>query len=71
MEKFTSRKFIAMLTGVLTGIGVLLGGNIYEGVVTVLVSVVTYLAAEGVIDASSVSQAHKEQAAQQLMREEE
>ena len=52
MSKFTSRKFIAMVAGVLTGIGVILTGGTVEGLTAVLASVITYLAAEGYIDAS-------------------
>lgn len=55
LRKFTSRKFIAMLTGVLTGLGVVIAGNLYEGLSAVLLSVLTYLAAEGIIDAKALS----------------
>lgn len=52
MSKFTSRKFIAMVAGVLTGIGVILTGGTVEGLTAVIASVITYLAAEGYIDAN-------------------
>ena len=54
MNKFTSRKFIAMVAGVLTGAGVILAGSTVEGLTAVVASVITYLAAEGFIDASSL-----------------
>ena len=52
MSRFTSRKFIAMVAGVLTGIGVILTGGTVEGLTAVIASFVTYLAAEGFIDAN-------------------
>ena len=52
MSKFTSRMFIAMVAGVLTGIGVILTGGTVEGLTAVIASVITYLAAEGYIDAN-------------------
>ena len=53
-QKFTSRKFIVCLTGILTGIGVALSGSITEGITTVLISLITYLIAEGYIDAKAI-----------------
>lgn len=52
--KFTSRKFIACLAGVLTGLGLILSQNTVEGATTVVVSIISYLAAEGLIDAAAV-----------------
>lgn len=52
--KFTSRKFIACLAGVLTGLGLILSQNTVEGATTVAVSILGYLAAEGYIDAAAV-----------------
>ena len=52
MRIFTSRKFIAMVAGILTGIGVILTGGTVEGLTAVIASVITYLAAEGYIDAN-------------------
>jgi hypothetical protein len=52
MSRFTSRKFIAMVAGVLTGIGVILTGGTVEGLTAVIASVISYLAAEGFIDAN-------------------
>ena len=53
-QKFTSRKFIVCLTGILTGIGVAISGRVVEGVSAVLVSMITYLIAEGYIDAKAI-----------------
>ena len=53
-QKFTSRKFIVCLTGILTGVGVAASGSVLEGITTVLVSLITYLIAEGYIDAKAV-----------------
>jgi hypothetical protein len=53
-QKFSSRKFIVCLTGILTGICVAISGSVVEGVSTVLVSMITYLIAEGYIDAKAL-----------------
>jgi hypothetical protein len=55
MKKFASRKFLAMIAGVLTGIGVIVAGDTASGITAVIVSVVSYLAAEGYIDAKAVN----------------
>lgn len=55
MKKFASRKFIACVAGVLTGIGVILAGGTIEGLTAVIASVVSYLIAEGYIDAKAVN----------------
>lgn len=55
MQKFTSRKFLAMVAGVLTGIGVIVAGATAEGITAVIASVVSYLIAEGYIDAKAVN----------------
>lgn len=52
LKKFTSRKFLIALSGVISGILLLGEGNINEGVCTVVTSVVAYLAAEGIVDAT-------------------
>ena len=54
MKKFTSRKFLAMVAGVLTGIGVILEGSTVPGITAAIVAVVSYLIAEGYIDAMAV-----------------
>ena len=43
-----------MIAGVLTGIGVILTGATVEGLTAVIASIVTYLAAEGYIDANKL-----------------
>ena len=53
-EKLNSRKFVACISGVLTGIALLISGNIIEGAVTVIASIGVYITAEGYIDAQSV-----------------
>ena len=55
LKKFTSRKFIACVAGVLTGIGVILEGSTVPGLTAVIASVVSYLIAEGYIDAKAVN----------------
>lgn len=53
-SKLTSRKFLLALTGVISGIMLLVNGNIAEGVATIISSVVAYLVAEGIVDAAAV-----------------
>lgn len=57
--KFTSRKFIACVVGALTGIGLIIGGNSVEGATTVVVSIISYLTAEGLIDAAAVKSTYE------------
>ena len=54
MQKLTSRKFIAALAGIVTGVGVIASGNTTEGVIAVIASVFAYLVTEGYIDAKAV-----------------
>ena len=54
MKKFTSRKFITALAGIVAGVVVIATGNTLEGVITVISSVIAYLIAEGYIDAKAV-----------------
>ena len=54
-SKFTSRKFITALAGVITGVGVICTGNTIEGIVAVIASVLAYLITEGYIDAKAVN----------------
>lgn len=56
-EKLTSRKFLACVAGIVTGIGLIASGNSIEGSTTVIASIVAYLVAEGYIDAKAVKQA--------------
>ena len=58
-QKFASRKFIVCLTGIITGVTVASSGNVIEGVTTVLVSLITYLIAEGYIDAKAIEVSDK------------
>ena len=58
-QKFTSRKFIVCLKGIITGVTVALSGNTVEGITTVLVSLISYLVAEGYIDAKAVEMGDK------------
>lgn len=62
LKKLTSRKFLAALAGIVTGLSMIFGldENIITtvaGAVTALGSVVVYVAAEGKIDAEAVKQA--------------
>ena len=54
VKKFTSRKFLVCVAGILTGAGVVISGNTIEGVATILASMVAYLVAEGYIDAKAI-----------------
>jgi hypothetical protein len=54
MSKFTSRKFLAAIAGVLTGIALIVSGNTIEGASTVITSIVAYIVAEGYVDGKAV-----------------
>lgn len=56
-NKFTSRKFIAMLAGVAGGITLILSGCTMEGTAAIIASVVTYICAEAGIDKAAVKDA--------------
>ena len=65
MKRLTSRKFLAALAGIVTGLSMIFGldENIITsvaGAVTALGSVVVYVATEGKIDAEAVKQALQE-----------
>ena len=65
LKKLTSRKFLAALAGIVTGLSMIFGldENIITsvaGAVTALGSVVVYVATEGKIDAEAVKQALQE-----------
>lgn len=49
-NKFTSRKFLTALSGVIAGIFLIIMGDTTEGTTAVVSSVVTYLVAEGLVD---------------------
>lgn len=63
-KKVTSRKFLAALVGIITGLAMVFGldQNIIttiSGAVMALASVITYIIAEGKIDAAAVGDAAK------------
>lgn len=49
-SKFTSRKFLTALTGLITGIILIIMGDVSQGVTSVVSSVVAYCIAEGYVD---------------------
>ena len=53
-QKFTSRKFIMAVFGIVAGVIAIASGNATEGTTTIISSIVAYLIAEGYIDAKSV-----------------
>ena len=62
LSKLKSRKFLMCLAGVVTGIAVLQGANAESintiaGAITVVGSIVTYIMAEGKVDATSAKAA--------------
>lgn len=59
MEKFTSRKFIVSLIGVLIGVLGIFSGQYAEGATMVCTSIIGYLVTEGHIDAKAVQQVIK------------
>lgn len=54
MSKFTSRKFLAALMGALTGIALIVSGNVVEGVSALITAIVAYIVAEGYVDGKAV-----------------
>ena len=54
LKKSGSRKFIVAVSGVVSGIVLIAGGNVTEGVTAIITSVVAYLAAEGLVDMAAV-----------------
>ena len=60
-EKFTSRKFLVAAAGIVSGIVLILGGNVTEGMTTAIASVVAYLAAEGLIDLAALKNIGEEE----------
>ncbi len=52
--KLTSRKFLIAVAGILGGAVLIGGGNTKEGLTAIVASVVSYLAAEGIIDLAAV-----------------
>ena len=59
LKKLTSRKFLAALAGVATGLAMVFGVDettisTVAGAVTTVASVVSYIMSEGVVDAAAV-----------------
>ena len=54
MSKFTSRKFLAAIAGILTGIALIISGNTVEGASAVMTAIVAYIVAEGYVDGKAV-----------------
>ena len=62
LQKVTSRKFLAAVVGVLTGLAMVFGLDqdiitTVSGAVVALASVIVYIATEGKIDAAAVGEA--------------
>ncbi|MBQ4556756.1 MAG: hypothetical protein IJA60_03805 [Clostridia bacterium] len=53
-QKLTSRKFLVAVAGIVSGVALIVSGNVTEGVAAVIASVIGYLVAEGYIDAAAV-----------------
>ncbi len=53
-QKFTSRKFIVAVFGIIAGAICIATGNVTQGSTTIITSILAYLVAEGYIDAKSV-----------------
>lgn len=56
MKKFTSRKFLTTIAGIMTGLGLILNGQTVEGIVTLLSSIATYCVVEGYLDGKTINQ---------------
>ncbi len=54
LKKVSSRKFIVAVSGVVSGIVLVVNGSTTEGVTAIVTSVVAYLAAEGLVDMAAV-----------------
>lgn len=62
LKKLTSRKFLAALAGIITGLAMVFGLDesiitTVAGAVTAMASVVTYIVSEGRVDAAAVKKA--------------
>ena len=57
LKKLLSTKFIAAMTGVVSGIAAVCADKTTAGIVLIATSIVTYLIAEGYIDAKAVNTA--------------
>ena len=56
LKKVSSRKFIVAVSGVVSGIVLVVNGSTTEGVTAIVTSVVAYLAAEGLVDMAAVKE---------------
>lgn len=61
IKKFSSRKFLIAVSGVASGLVLIVSGNVTEGVTAIVASVVAYLAAEGYIDAKAIKLTQNEE----------
>lgn len=53
-KKLTSRKFLTALSGLITGIILIIAGDVTEGATAVISSVVAYCVAEGYVDGKKI-----------------
>ncbi|MBQ7399254.1 MAG: hypothetical protein IJZ20_06280 [Clostridia bacterium] len=58
-QKLTSRKFLTALTGLITGIILIIAGDVTEGATTVVSAVVAYCIAEGYVDGKKLGNEFK------------
>ncbi len=61
VNKFLSRKFLIALSGIISGIVLLVNGEIAAGTSSIIAAVVSYLVAEGIIDAAAVKKLLEEE----------
>ena len=54
-NKLTSRKFLMALSGVITGIFLIISGDATEGATAIISSIVSYCVAEGYVDAHKLT----------------
>lgn len=59
-NKFTSRKFLTALTGLITGIILIIAGDVTEGATTVISAVAAYCIAEGYVDGKKIKESVEE-----------
>lgn len=52
--RFLSRKFLIALSGIISGVILLINGEISSGTASIIAAVVTYLAAEGITDMAAI-----------------
>lgn len=56
-DKLTSRKLWVTIAGIASGIGLIVSGAPAEGAAAIAVSVLSYVMAEGIIDAAAIKMA--------------